>query len=136
METDSQLETLFIDHPDLLIDTWVDRLYDHPKSRYERDDLPELDELCHRGLESFRALIEGKDEPKVIDFVDELVEQEEKLGLEDADLLRFFWEFRTAVTDCMSRGENPGRPDWPTVHREVSRCIETGVNRLVERITA
>jgi hypothetical protein len=133
-ETPSTLQTILSDQRDLLIDYWVDRLFDHPDSNFERNDFPELDRICGEGLDACLALLEGREEPNLKQFVRKLAEKRSEWNLEGADLLRFFWELRNAVDEVSSRGENPGRPNWRLLHDELDTCIETGVFNLMEFI--
>ncbi|MFB6356951.1 MAG: hypothetical protein ABEJ65_10610 [bacterium] len=130
----SMLDSLITDKKQQLVDQWVSRLYDHPDSRYEPEDMPKLDELCSEGLEASLALIRGQDKPRLTEFVENLYNMRGKWDLESADLLRFFWELRKSVEELLTRGGDPGRPDWQSLHEELDRCIEVGVINLVQLI--
>lgn len=125
------VESVLEDQQDLLINTWKERMFQHPDSNFEPGDLPELDRICRRGLAACLALLRSEQEPNLKAFVRQLADKRRDWGLEAADLLRFFWELREAVEDVLTRGGDPGRPDWREVHDELNRCIEVGVFDLM-----
>lgn len=117
-----------------IIDRWVDRLYDHSESLYERSSVPELDGICENGLKACRALLKGEKDPLLKEFVSDLLQKRDEWGLETADILRFFWELRKTVIEIANQGADTGSPDWKKLHSELDPCIEAGVIHIVKAI--
>lgn len=132
--TEMYLISLIEDRRDRLIDKWVERLYEHPESEYNRDEIPGLDEICRDGLDACLALLKGEKTPLLKDFVRDILDKRREWNLESADILRFFWELRKAVTDVADSGGDPGSPDWKQLHSHLDPCIEAGVIHLVDAL--
>jgi hypothetical protein len=133
--TQKFLISLLQDHRQRIIDRWVERLYNHSESLYEESSIPELDGVCEDGLAACLALLQGKKDPLLKAFVAELVAKRDDWGLEDPDLLRFFWEFRKTVVDVADQGGDPGPPDWKELHSRLDPCIEAGVIHILKALS-
>ncbi|MFB6344380.1 MAG: RsbRD N-terminal domain-containing protein [bacterium] len=128
------LISLIEDQRNRLIDKWVELLYDHPESEYDRDAIPELDQICGEGLDACVALLKGEKDPFLKDFVRHILDKRTEWNLESADILRFFWELRKAVISVAETGGDPGAPDWKDMHSHLDPCIEAGVIHLVDAL--
>lgn len=132
--TENYLVSLLSDQRQTVIDRWVERLYDHSESLYEQSSVPELDRICEDGLEACLALLRGEKDPLLKDFVAELLDKRDEWGLENPDILRFFWEFRKAINEVADRGGDPGSPDWKELHAQLEPCVEAGVIHFVQQL--
>lgn len=133
--TESFLISLLEDRRQSLIDHWIERLYDHSESLYDKSTVPELDTICQDGLDACIALLRGKKDPLLKDFVADLIEKRNQWNLETPDILRFFWELRKTVIEVAQQGGDPGSPDWKDLHEDLDPCIEAGVIHVVKAIS-
>lgn len=133
--TENYLISLIEDRPQTIIDRWVDRLYNHSESLYDKSSIPELDSICEEGLDACLALLRGEKDPLLKDFVADLLTKRDEWGLESADILRFFWELRKAVIEVAGQGGDPGSPDWKELHSQLDPCIEDGVIHVVKAVS-
>jgi hypothetical protein len=132
--TETYLVSLMHDQRQAIIDRWVERLYDHSESLYAQSSVPELDSICEEGFNACRALLQGKKDPLLKDFVRHLLEKRDEWNLETPDILRFFWEFRKTILDVADQGGDPGAPNWKALQSQLEPCIEAGVIHLVKAL--
>jgi len=130
--TETFLVSLLHDQRQSVIDQGVERLYDHSESLYEESSVPELDTIPELGLNACRALLNGKKDPLLKDFVRYLLKKQDEWNLETPDILRF--EFRKAVLDVADSGAVPGGLNRKALQSQPEPCIEAGVIHLVQTI--
>lgn len=125
--TENFLVSQLHDQRQTVIERWVERLYDHSESLYEKNSLPKLDSICEQVLDACQVLMEGRKNPLLIDFFRDLIKKHNEWDLKNSDILGFSWEFRKDVLNLADQGGDPGSPNGETLMFQLETCVEASV---------
>lgn len=132
--TEKYLVSFLKDRYREVIDTWIDRLIQHPDSRYEQLSPLEMETICERGVGASVAFLQGYSKPSIKDLTRKLLRKKNEWNLETLDVLRYFWEFRSAVIESADMGGDAGTPDWKELYNQLDSVVETGIIHVVEEL--